>query len=183
MVGKKDKSRGKRKSPLNADDAALWKDMTRDVRRMPGRNYLEGQEVEEIEQNSSLREKITERVRVKTREEKPAPKGRDVDKRTAQRLARGQMNIEATLDLHGMSQQEARGALERFIKNSHARGRRCVLVVTGKGRQEGQGVLKRRVPEWLNEGALEGLVLKTAQAKQGDGGAGAIYVLLRRNRQ
>ncbi len=181
MAGKKDKNKSKAKPFLSKDDAALWKEMTRDVRRMPERNYQEGDDAQD-EEDAPPREKTGERVRVKSSDAPSAPKGRDVDKRTAQRLARGRMKIEATLDLHGMNQEEARTALERFIKSSHARGRRCVLVVTGKGRQEGQGVLKRRVPEWLGEGALGPLVLRVAQAKPPDGGEGAIYVLLRRVR-
>ncbi|MBK7362258.1 MAG: Smr/MutS family protein [Micavibrio sp.] len=176
MMGKKDKN--KSKPGLSKKDAALWKAMTADVRLMPGRNYEENEE----DNFHAQEEKIIERVGVEFRETQKQPKGRGVDKRTAQKLERGKMVIEGTLDLHGMNQQEARTALARFIKSSYERGRRCVLVITGKGNQDKPGVLKARVPEWLNEAPLEELVLKTAQAKQHDGGLGAIYVLLRRSR-
>lgn len=179
MAGKKDKNK-KSKASFGKDDAALWKAMTQDVRRLPERDYQEGDEAPESDM--SPQEKTGERVRIKTREAKPAPRGSEVDRRTAQKFTRGQMKIEATLDLHGMRQEEAYGALLHFIKAGHALGRRCVLVITGKGRQEGQGVLRRRVPEWLGEAPLGPLVLKTAQARPGDGGQGAIYVLLRRQR-
>ncbi|MGB4107482.1 MAG: Smr/MutS family protein [Alphaproteobacteria bacterium] len=179
MGGKKDKN--KSKASLSKEDAALWRAMTRDVRRLPGNNYEEADDTKG-EKDVSPREKITERAGIKTRAAPPAPKGKEVDRRTAQKLARGQMVIEATLDLHGMSQEEAYGALSRFITSNYARGRRCVLIITGKGRQEGQGILRARVPEWLGEETLGPLVLRTAQARPGDGGQGAIYVLLRRQR-
>jgi DNA-nicking Smr family endonuclease len=176
MTGKKDKN--KSKPGLSKKDAALWKAMTADVQLMPGRNYEEN----EGEDFHAPEEKIIERAGIKFLGAQEQPKGRGVDKRTAQRLERGKMAIEGTLDLHGMNQQEARTALARFIKSSYERGRRCVLVITGKGRQDKPGVLKERVPEWLNEAPLEQMILKTAQAKQQDGGLGAIYVLLRRQR-
>lgn len=151
--------------------------MTADVRLLPGRGYDDNHE-EILEPQ----EKIIERAGIEFRDTKAQPKGRGVDARTSQRLERGKMAIEGTLDLHGMNQQEARTALARFIKGSYERGRRCVLVITGKGREDKPGILKERVPEWLSEAPLEALILKTAQAKQQDGGLGAIYVLLRRQR-
>lgn len=176
MTGKKDKN--KSKPALSKKDAALWKAMTADVQLLPGRNYEENEEEDFL----PPQEKIIERAGIEVRETRKQPKGRGVDKRTAQRLSRGKMAIEGTLDLHGMNQQEARTALARFIKGSYERGRRCVLVITGKGNQDKPGVLRERVPEWLNEAPLGELILKTAQAKQQDGGLGAIYVLLRRSR-
>src|ERR1700691_773524 len=76
-----------------------------------------------------------------------APGG--LDRRSAQRPQRGQAPIEARLDLHGMTQDEAHRALNRFIARAHDDGRRAVLVITGKGAREGEGVLRRAVPRWL----------------------------------
>lgn len=163
---------------MSKKDAALWKAMTADVQLLPGRGYDDNHE--EI---PAPQKKIIERAGIEFRETKTQVQGRGVDRRTAQRLERGKMAIEGTLDLHGMNQQEARTALARFIKSSYERGRRCVLVITGKGRQDKPGILRERVPEWLDEAPLESMVLKTAQAKQQDGGLGAIYVLLRRIRK
>ena len=177
MAGEKDKN----KPPLTKKDAALWKAMTGDVRRLPGREYQDGEEAESAPPEGG---RIRERAGIKIRQPAPPPvQGREVDGRTAQRLARGKLPVEGTLDLHGMTQQEARAALTRFIKSSHSRGRRCVLVITGKGAQGKPGVLRTRVPEWLEEEPLGSLVLRTAQAKQQDGGLGAFYVLLRRRRE
>ncbi|WP_425407084.1 Smr/MutS family protein [Hwanghaeella sp.] len=101
-----------------------------------------------------------------------------VDRRTTDRLRRGKMPIEGRLDLHGHSQESAHRALNAFIDASHAHGKRCVLVVTGKGK----GILQSAVPRWLNEASLRHKVLSVEYAQQKDGGTGALYVLLRRHR-
>ena len=100
-----------------------------------------------------------------------------IDRRTAQRLKRGQMPIEARLDLHGMTQTEAHEALARFIARSHAAGLRAVIVITGKS-----GVLHGAVPRWLEEGDNRARILSAARAHAQHGGAGALYLLLRRQR-
>jgi DNA-nicking Smr family endonuclease len=97
------------------------------------------------------------------------------------RVRRGQLDIGATLDLHGHTQDTGRAALGRFIKRAHARGDGVVIVVTGVGRG-GAGVLKRMLPEWLADPALRALVSGFAQAHRTHGGAGAYYVFLRRAR-
>ncbi len=104
-----------------------------------------------------------------------------LDRRTADRLRRGRLPAEATLDLHGLSQSEAHMALTGFIQGSVVRGRRSLLIITGKGTR-GEGVLRRMVPRWLNDPALRSYLLAIEAAQPGDGGAGALYVLLRRQR-
>ena len=106
-----------------------------------------------------------------------------VDRRTADRLKRGRLGIDARIDLHGMTRQAARDALFGFIDRAMARGHRCVLVITGKGRsREDGGVLRQDLPHWLNLPPVRGRIVAVAQAQQRDGGAGAFYVLLRRRR-
>lgn len=113
-----------------------------------------------------------------------------IDRRTEDRLRRGEMEIEGRLDLHGLNREDARGALERFIAAAAAREKRCLLVITGKGRgglesggrENGEGVLRRCVPEWLAEGPAAPLVLRVCPARPRHGGTGAFYVLLRRKR-
>lgn len=105
----------------------------------------------------------------------------DMDKRTAEKLSKGQMVIEGRIDLHGLTEAQAHSALNKFLATSHAMGRRSVLVITGKG-VEGKGVLRQALPKWLNGAELRPLVLGVSQAKQKDGGEGAFYVLLKRKR-
>jgi DNA-nicking Smr family endonuclease len=102
-----------------------------------------------------------------------------LDRASAERLRRGRYPIEARLDLHGMTQEEAHRALAGFVAGSRALGRRVVLVITGHGRTSG-GVLKAAVPRWLNEPDLRHHLLAIARAQPRDGGSGALYLLLRK---
>jgi DNA-nicking Smr family endonuclease len=103
-----------------------------------------------------------------------------IDRANAERLKRGQHKIEARLDLHGMTQNQAYCALLGFICAARGTGKRCVLVITGHGRL-GAGVLKAAVPRWLDEPEFRPHLLAIAPAQPCDGGAGALYVMLRRN--
>jgi DNA-nicking Smr family endonuclease len=106
-----------------------------------------------------------------------------IDRANAERLKRGLHKIEARLDLHGMTQAEAHQALAAFIGASSDAGRRCVLIITGRGLgPNGPGVLKNAVPRWLEGPELRRQVLAIASAQPRHGGAGAAYVLLRRRR-
>ena len=104
-----------------------------------------------------------------------------IDKSTRRRFAQGQMEIEARLDLHGATAAQAERRLSGFIDSAVRQGQRCVLVITGKG-VEGTGVLRRLVPQWLKSPPLAPFVLAISAARPGDGGDGALYVLLRRRR-
>jgi L-lactate dehydrogenase complex protein LldG len=106
-----------------------------------------------------------------------------IDRANAERLKRGLHRIEARLDLHGMTQAEAHQALAAFIGAARDAGRRCVLVITGRGfGSSGSGVLKSSVPRWLEQPELRRQILAIAPAQPHHGGAGATYLLLRRRR-
>jgi len=105
-----------------------------------------------------------------------------IDGRTRRRLAQGKIPIETCLDLHGLTAAQAERRLTRFVDQAARTGVRCVLVITGKG-GEGKGVLRRLVPLWLKNPPLAGQILAISQARQADGGGGALYVMLRRKRQ
>ncbi len=107
-----------------------------------------------------------------------------VDKRLAERLKRGQLPIEGMLDLHGLTQEEAHRQLDGFLALSANAGRRCVLVITGKGVwRADSGILREMVPRWLNEAPNRARVLAIATAQPRHGGSGALYVLLKRRRE
>jgi len=107
----------------------------------------------------------------------PPPQDRAGEKR----VRRGQLEIGGSLDLHGHTQDSGRAALGRFLRSAQARGATTVVVITGVGRG-GEGVLKRRFPEWLAEPELRPLVSGFAQAHRAHGGAGAFYVFIKRRR-
>ncbi|MEE2746667.1 MAG: Smr/MutS family protein [Pseudomonadota bacterium] len=107
-----------------------------------------------------------------------------IDKRTAKRLRKGQLKIEATLDLHGMDQAEAKRKLTEFIENACYNGKRCLLIITGKGSISlGGGVLRKMTPEWLDSSPNRGRIIAFTEATIADGGSGALYVLLKRKRR
>lgn len=117
--------------------------------------------------------------------------GREIDKRLDERLRRGQLPIDMQIDLHGHTQAESHHILQTTLMAAHRAQKRCILVITGKGRHSPReedsrklhhGILKQRVPEWLSEPPLSNIVLKYHGARPKDGGAGALYVLLRRKR-
>ena len=105
-----------------------------------------------------------------------------VDHRLAQRLHGGDFAVQAQCDLHGHTVEEAKVVLQRFVTQAHAAGQRCVRVIHGRGRnsRDNRPVLKEQVQLWLSHGRLSRLVLAFATAPVTDGGAGAVYVLLRR---
>lgn len=110
-----------------------------------------------------------------------------LDPKLRRKIARGRVSIDATLDLHGMRQHEARAALIHFISAAFYRDDRNILVITGKGIKrtgyaefEHKGVLRHLVPQWLKEPALLHMVAGIDAAAQNHGGAGALYVRLKR---
>ncbi|THD71003.1 MAG: DNA mismatch repair protein MutS [Bradyrhizobium sp.] len=111
-----------------------------------------------------------------------APLGR----RERSQLSRGRKEIDARLDLHGMTQTRAHRALSGFLQRAHSDGLTFVLVITGKGKTTGpeseRGVLRRQVPQWLNLPEFRALVVGFEEAHVGHGGEGALYVRIRRLR-
>ena len=105
-----------------------------------------------------------------------------LDRRTQTRMRRGQIDIEARIDLHGMTQEQAHRALHAFLKGSRDADRRAVLVITGKGRGSGEGVLRDAVPRWLNEDSIRPMIRAFSHAAPKHGGQGALYVLLKRRK-
>jgi DNA-nicking Smr family endonuclease len=111
---------------------------------------------------------------------RPAPKAPPLaalDRRTRSRLARGQIEIDARLDLHGLTLQRAHARLRSFLSNAQVRGHRLVLVITGKG---GSGAMRREVPHWLSLPEMRALVIGYEPASAAHGGDGALYIRVRR---
>jgi DNA-nicking Smr family endonuclease len=109
-----------------------------------------------------------------------------VDVKLLRRLKAGELRVEARLDLHGRKRDDALGAFERFVADARAQGRRCVLVVHGRGAHSADDapVLKPMVWRWLAASSLAAsAVLAFASARPAQGGAGATLVLLRQTRR
>lgn len=123
------------------------------------------------------------------------PSLRDSDHNWHQKLRRGKVKPEGKVDLHGMSQDRAFATLNRYIGEAQRRGKRFILVVTGKGglkSEKGEmtysdynsnrGVLKTNVPRWLSQGELSSRIVSYHSANKDDGGDGALYVILKKLR-
>jgi DNA-nicking Smr family endonuclease len=116
-----------------------------------------------------------------------APGLEPFDRRLKQRLARGTEPLDDRIDLHGKTQSEAHAALLSFLRKAQSHGARFVLVITGKGggaRDDlsERGVLKRQVPQWLRLPEFRGYVVGFEDAHSGHGGAGALYLRIRRRK-
>lgn len=111
----------------------------------------------------------------------PAPKG-VADSQTVKHVMSGVDAIDAKLDLHGLTLDEAFRKLKRFVENQHAKGAKTLLVITGKGGNKGEkGQLQREVPRWLSLSDMASRILVVSIARPKHGGEGALYVRLRRN--
>jgi DNA-nicking Smr family endonuclease len=161
---------------FRADDTELWRRAMSDVAPMPGRQPPSP--APRSDQPVAPPAPVTPPPR-RDAALPPLAHSAGVDRSTAERLKRGRMAIEARLDLHGMTQAEAHRALAAFVSGARADGRRCVLVITGRG-LAGEGVLRSAVPRWLDEPELRRHILALSPAQSRDGGSGAIYVLIRR---
>ncbi|MFD0916984.1 Smr/MutS family protein [Pseudahrensia aquimaris] len=113
---------------------------------------------------------------------KPLTPAQPIDPPVLKKLAKGRLDVDARLDLHGMTSDRARFALVDFLELSRAAGHRIVLVITGKG-MDGRGVLRQSLPHWLELPPCTHLVNGFRVAHPTHGGDGAFYVRLRRPRE
>ena len=209
MTGKKDDARGSARGDgpeISEADRALWRKVTEDARPLekrrdaaadPPRPEDPGAEAAAPAPPPAKPRKAAAPARPATAgtARKPAApalesgRAAGLDRRNLERLRRGKLPIEATIDLHGDTQAVAHRRLSAFLARAQATGKRCVLVITGKGRlgrsESGQepGVIRANLPRWLNEAPNRERVLAFAQAQPSHGGAGAFYVLLKRRRE
>lgn len=202
MKPPKDKTKVKKKKGVSTpeDDHALWQAVTKTVRPLKKRPplppslapSLSFEDLQEAPTKPAPRKRAPKHAVGLSSPPPPAPPAAlpplehgsqpGLDKATAKRLRRGQVQIEGRIDLHGMVQDEARPALERFIESAWREGKREVLVITGKGtRADGSiGVLRQAVPRWLNEAPNRLRITAFTHAAAKDGGEGALYVRIKR---
>lgn len=178
------------------DDAAMFRNAVEGVRRLDERRatriaaQLEVNH-EIVSENAEVLAQLSDLVaghgRFELTETEEYVEGArlGIDPRLVTRLRRGEFAVQAHIDLHGMIQPDAKAALENFIIASVRKGLRAVLVVHGRGLRSpgGMPVLKHAAAQWLSHGEMGGYVLAFTTARPADGGAGATYVLLRRERR
>ncbi len=175
--------------PLTADEEHLWSLVARTVRplRLSKKSATDARHKAGVRHAKRL---VTDRATVEPHAavspQRPAgvPALSQFLRKEKQKLARGNAAIDARIDLHGMTQAEAHGALRKLLHRSQASGAKFVLVVTGKGApnasRSDRGVLRRQVPMWLALPEFRRYVLGFDVADTGHGGEGALYVRLRK---
>jgi DNA-nicking Smr family endonuclease len=182
----------RRKRGLSEEDRALWESVANQVKPLRKRHRALKAATASPEAESNVTPKplvspkpmAPARIIPASRPEPPplAPIGR----RERSQLSRGRKEIDARIDLHGMTQIRAHRVLLTFLQRAHSDGLTFVLVITGKGKvgatESERGVLRRQVPQWLSLPEFRSLVVGFEEAHIGHGGTGALYVRVRRVR-
>lgn len=188
-----DNDRDKNNKNKVSEDDSLWAFVTKDVEPLKGRNKI-NVPAQKTENKSTP--SVKTQLNPKPDKAKITPKTThhnlhnkaDVDRATFDKFRKGQMPIEATIDLHGYNAQQAYEKVVGFMNRASGLGQRCVMVITGKGMRNNEsgerevGILKRSLPEWLEQPSLKSKILKVQQAQRFHGGSGAYYILLKRNK-
>jgi len=189
-----------KKRDLGADEQALWDEVTRHVRRLKAQKIKNKPRVSTVGRSATEPTAIAEPVSARSpaKSTPRVPTGFGIDGATAERLRRGKVEPDSRLDLHGLTQTQAHTRLLAYVRRARERGERCLLVITGKGAPAAHtrddlrpfsmperpkaGVLRVLVPRWLAEVEMLPFVVGVQSAHRRHGGAGALYVYLRRQR-
>ena len=182
MTKEKPKPRASGPRRLTVSELRLWRSVTENVARRIGVPPLpEVAEEQTPTATPPSRDCFRERGVSEPAKEFAPPPLAPLETRLRQRLARGRLGVDDTLDLHGHRQDQAHRVLRDFLIRAQTRGAKLVLVVTGKGRTASEpGVLRRSVPLWLEAADLRSVVVGFGEASATHGGSGALYVRLRR---
>jgi len=200
----------KTKEKIYIEEADLWKSIAGTVKpiRAESKNKIRHADLPEIVEKSDeklpqkkVQKSAADRTPSQVSQPKPQKQGPQltgIDRRSKQKLLRGNVDIDARLDLHGFSQIEARSKLKNFLVSSRARGAEFVLVITGKGASpytshmlhgeenysapEREGVLRQSLPGWMKEAEFSQLVSGFQPSHPKHGGGGAFYLKLRRSK-
>lgn len=167
----------KKQRDLTTDEKKLWRRVAASVKTRRPLPAAEADEADEPRPVKRTAPSPAPKVAAAPARAKATPPPQD--RGNEKRVRRGKLEIGGKLDLHGHTQDTGRAALARFLRSAQARGDRTVIVITGVGRG-GEGILKRRFPEWIAERDIREFVSGYAPAHRAHGGAGAFYVFLKR---
>jgi DNA-nicking Smr family endonuclease len=178
------------KRALSEEERTLWDSVARQVKPLRKKPRLAKAQVSEQAPPTIARPAGSPQPIAPVPGPKPvspaAPPLAPIGRRERSRLSRGKSEIDARLDLHGMTQIRAHRALFGFLQRAHREGLTFVLIITGKGKAGSldaeRGVLRRQVPLWLSLPEFRSLVIGFEEAHIGHGGEGALYVRIRRSR-
>lgn len=180
----------RRKRALTREEAELWESVAKQAKplRKRARPVKAVQDlVEETPAKTGpvLRLKSPPVIQVVPAAPPAPPPLAPLGRRERSKLSRGRKDIDARLDLHGMTQSRAHRVLLNFLHHAQEDGLSVVLIITGKGKsgaESERGVLRRQVPQWLSLPEFRSVVIGFDEAHIGHGGEGALYVRVRRAR-
>jgi DNA-nicking Smr family endonuclease len=181
----------RRKRSLSEEERALWEDVAKQIKPLRKKPRVAKPQAVSADAKMPVAAKPAAPARPLSPAKAPRPAKPQtpplapLGRRERSQLSRGRKEIEARLDLHGMTQTRAHLALSGFLQRAHSNGLTFVLVITGKGKMGAEaerGVLRRQVPQWLNLPEFRTLVVGFEEAHIGHGGEGALYVRIRRSR-
>lgn len=162
------------KRPLKPEEQKLWSLVAGTVHPLQPKKVARKPMPQTLDAPARIAPSRAEEAKQRLRE---ALEGIEPNRR--HRIVKEREEIGARIDLHGLTQERARAALDAFLLRAFDDGWRAVLVITGKGYQ-GDGILRRRVPEWLGAPHLTHIVAGISEAARRHGGEGALYVALKR---
>lgn len=165
---------------LKPEEARLWGRVAETVKPRPGKSVPRVEaEAPPKPDPKAPPARLPVQASPKPARARAAPPPDPIEPGRKRRIVRGRDPLEARIDLHFMTHDRARAALEAFILRAHDEGVREVLVITGKGTL-GEGILRRQTPEWLAAPPLRAVVAGVSKADRRHGGEGALYVALKR---
>ena len=178
----------RRKRSLSEEERALWESVAKQTKPLRKRHRAaKPPGLPDAETPAAARPAVAPRppqpVKIPSPPKPEAPPLAPIGRRERSQLSRGRKEIDARLDLHGMTQTRAHRALSAFLQRAQGDGLTFVLIITGKGKmgaESERGVLRRQVPQWLGLPEFRSLVVGFEEAHIGHGGEGALYVRIRR---
>lgn len=176
--------------PENSEDEAFWFETVKGVQKTPANRVVSTVKQQNRKQTEKIYYAVKQEFSTYSKFLDDFENG-GIDKSTLKKFKREEFKVEAVLDLHGFKEDEAFAKVDSFIPQSYALGRRCVMIVTGKGTRvhpdedifAARGVLRKQVPQWLNMARLRAMILIFKHPSEKLGGEGALYILLRRNKE
>lgn len=170
------------------EDKDFWFETVKDVKSEKKRNIITSNKSQTVKVKTHQQYAVKQEFSTYSKDVDDIEGG--IDKATLKRFKKEEFAIEAVLDLHGLTEDAAFEKVDNFIPQCYNQGKRCIVIITGKGLSIHEnediftlkGVLRKQVPQWLNMPRLRGMILVYKHPSERLGGQGALYILLRRNK-
>lgn len=176
--------------PDITEDEKYWLEAVKDIKKQTEKSVdILPQKTSQIKVNNQRQYTVKQDFSTYSKDLEDFTGG--VDKATLRKFKKEEFTVEAVLDLHGLNEDEAFEKVDAFIPQCYNAGKRCIIIITGKGINihstedvfMAKGVLRKQLPQWLNMPRLRGMILVYKHPSERLGGSGAVYILLRRNKE